>query len=255
MIIVLSEVYLDSVRVLQKLETLFHGYEGAATPLFVFMGNFTSRPYTPGPGNMVWMRKCFDDLADIIAKFPSLNQSKFVLIPGNTDVTVCGSCCGTLPRPPLANSFTDKLRARVKNIHLATNPCRIIYSGHEMLFVRDNLLHKMRRGCVVAPSYEANIDLSEHLVKTICDQVHIIYISTHMFYFFILIINCDFLLTIPGSRYFETFVFWFDFSCCVNAMSTLFPVIYEIVSVRVRRLIFVRCRLLPNQSTGITIMP
>ena len=78
MVVVLSDVHLDSPRVLSKLTVLFSAFEDSPPPLFVLLGNFTSKPYAPGVGRMAWLRKCYDDFADIIARFPHLNATKFV---------------------------------------------------------------------------------------------------------------------------------------------------------------------------------
>jgi hypothetical protein len=79
--IFLSDVWLDKAHVLENLEKLFQGYENYATPVvFVMMGNFSEKPIV---GDFPKLVKLFEQLAKLIAKYPSIrSDSHFVFIPG-----------------------------------------------------------------------------------------------------------------------------------------------------------------------------
>eukprot|EP00457_Paulinella_chromatophora_P005543 gb/GEZN01005560.1/.p1 GENE.gb/GEZN01005560.1/~~gb/GEZN01005560.1/.p1 ORF type:complete len:534 (-),score=90.17 gb/GEZN01005560.1/:109-1710(-) len=170
MVVILAQVHLDRPQVMEKLRVLFQGMEPACPPLFVFMGNFTSQPFGISAGDRRAYQGYMDGLADLIAEFPSLNKSsRFLLVPGPTDPGVGN----VLPRPKLADLWTQRLRDKVERLELGSNPCRVLYLGQEILFFREDLLHKMRRNCLLAPSEDETDDLAEHLVKTVVDQSHL----------------------------------------------------------------------------------
>ena len=67
------------------------------------------------------------------------------------------------------------LRKKVKNLSLASNPCRVKFYTQEIVFFRDDLLRRMMRHVVLAPKKgeNAKLDLNEQLVQTLCDQAHL----------------------------------------------------------------------------------
>ena len=122
------------------------------------------------------------------------------MIPGLQDVCASGSSPLTLPRAPLSAAFTAGLRSKVKDIHFATNPCRIRYWGHEMLFFREDLAHKLRRNCVIPPRTDTDVELTEHLVKTVCSSLHVlIYISSLYIYIYIYLSIAQYRMDNPNS--------------------------------------------------------
>ena len=180
MFVVLSDVYLDSPSVLEKIEQMLEGYSDfAPLPIFVFMGNFTSRPLSggvAGDGTKAMMGY-FEDLANVICKFPKVAaEGRFVFVPGPNDPGITG----VLPRGPVPRYFTAPLRAKVRHALFASNPCRMRYFSKEVVFFRDNLVGKMRRHCLLEPKEEegemmaAGLQrLSRHAVKTVLDQGHL----------------------------------------------------------------------------------
>ena len=148
MFVVLSDVYLDSPAVMERIERMLGGYSSFdPLPIFVFMGNFTSRPLSGG-GSTKAMMGYFEDLASVICKFPKVaSEGRFVFVPGPNDPGVHG----VLPRGPIPNFFTSALRSRVRHVTLASNPCRIRYFSKELVFFRDDLVGKMRRHCLLEP--------------------------------------------------------------------------------------------------------
>lgn len=167
LMVVLSDVHLDSARVLQRLHTLLSGLELSRPAMFVLCGNFTSRPYGAGSGDSAQYRRLFDALGKLLAGFPELAENAhFVLVPGPTDPGVSSA----MPRHPLLPLFTDGVRARVKRLTVTTNPCRILFYSREVVIFREDLLQKMRRNCLALPSSRT---ADEHLVQTVLGQGHL----------------------------------------------------------------------------------
>lgn len=177
MFVVLSDVYLDSPSVMEKIEQMLQGYSDfSPLPIFVFMGNFTSKPLSGGTKAMV---SYFDDLTNIICKFPNVaKEGRFVFIPGPNDPGISG----VLPRGPIPNYFTTSLRSKVKHAIFASNPCRMRFFSKELVFFRDDLVGKMRRHCLLEPREEDEDEdamstgqqqLSRHAIKTVLDQSHL----------------------------------------------------------------------------------
>eukprot|EP00986_Skeletonema_menzelii_P013832 scaffold8470_cov118-Skeletonema_menzelii.AAC.6 len=171
MFVVLSDVYLDSPAVIEKIERMLEGYSDFnPLPIFVFMGNFTSKPLSSASEGTKAMISYFEDLANVICKFPNVaNEGRFVFIPGPNDPGITG----VLPRGPIPNYFTSALRSKVKNVMLASNPCRMRFFTKEIVFFRDNLVSKMRRNCLIEPRQDSNGQLSSHAIKTVLDQGHL----------------------------------------------------------------------------------
>lgn len=172
MIVMLSDVHLDKPQVLEKLSTMLEGLASSIPPAFVFCGNFTSRPFSNAPGEMARLKGCFDALADLLSKFPVLTrESHFIFIPGPGDLS--NSMASILPTPSLPEVFTRKLKEKLLHCTFGTNPCRISWITKELVFFREDLLHKMRRNCIRPPSEAETTDISQHLVKTVIDQAHL----------------------------------------------------------------------------------
>lgn len=53
-----------------------------------------------------------------------------------------------LPRRPLLSSFTNRLRAKVPKLQLASNPCRIKFFGQEIVVLREDMMARMLRNLV-----------------------------------------------------------------------------------------------------------
>lgn len=179
MFVVLSDVYLDSPAVLEKIERMLEGYSDfTPLPIFVFMGNFTSRPLSGGASGdgAKAVMGYFEDLAHVIGKFPRVAaEGRFVFVPGPHDPGVAG----VLPRPPIPRYFTAALRSKVPHALFASNPCRMRYFSKEVVFFRDDLVGKLRRHCLLEPREEeagaaaGPRRLSRHAVKTVLDQGHL----------------------------------------------------------------------------------
>ncbi|XP_035388712.1 DNA polymerase epsilon subunit 2 isoform X3 [Electrophorus electricus] len=140
MFVIVSDLWLDSVEVLEKIQTMFSGYSAMPPTCFIFCGNFSSAPY--GKNQVKSLKELLKALADLICEHPSIhNNSRFVFVPGPED-----------PGP-------------------STILPRIQYCSQEMVVIREDLVNKMCRNCVRLPS--SNLDIPNHFVKTILAQGHL----------------------------------------------------------------------------------
>lgn len=172
--VVLSDVNLDKPLVMEKLRLLLEGYScmEPRPSCFVLMGNFLSQPVggsAPGKGlDMRTVTEHFNTLGDLLASFPLLvRDSEFLLVPGPNDP---GPAPGLVPRPALPACFTQGLLERVPGARLCSNPCRLHYCGKQLVFFRDDLMHRMRRACVIAPEVSDSVCEHHHLCKALLDQ-------------------------------------------------------------------------------------
>uniref|UniRef100_A0A8C4E504 DNA polymerase epsilon subunit n=1 Tax=Dicentrarchus labrax TaxID=13489 RepID=A0A8C4E504_DICLA len=108
MFVIVSDVWLDSVEVMEKLNLMFSGYASMPPTCFILCGNFSSAPY--GKTQIKSLKESLKALADAICAYPSIHSSsRFVFVPGPEDPGP-----GTiLPRPPLADHITEEFRQRV----------------------------------------------------------------------------------------------------------------------------------------------
>uniref|UniRef100_A0AAR2IUB4 DNA polymerase epsilon subunit n=1 Tax=Pygocentrus nattereri TaxID=42514 RepID=A0AAR2IUB4_PYGNA len=165
MFVIVSDMWLDSVEVLEKIQTMFSGYSAMPPTCFIFCGNFSSAPY--GKNQVKSLKESLKALADLICEHPSIQSSRFVFVPGPEDP----GPSTILPRPPLAEHITEEFRQRVPFSLFTTNPCRIQYCSQEIVVIREDLVNKMCRNCVRLPS--SNLDIPSHFVKTILSQGHL----------------------------------------------------------------------------------
>ncbi|XP_023684003.1 DNA polymerase epsilon subunit 2 [Paramormyrops kingsleyae] len=166
MFVFVSDMWLDSVEVMEKIHTMFSGYSSMPPTCFIFCGNFSSAPY--GKSQIKSLKESLKALADMICEYPNIHSSsRFVFVPGPEDPGP-----GTiLPRPPLADDITEEFRKKVPFSVFTTNPCRIQYCTQEIVVIREDLVNKMCRNCVRLPS--STMDIPNHFVKTILSQSHL----------------------------------------------------------------------------------
>lgn len=89
--------------------------------MFVLMGNFFARPYREGVQDIEVMKRSFEQLAELIAKFPVFAEgSRFLFVPGPTDP----GPSAVLPRPPLPPALQQLMQKKCKRAYFGTNPCR-----------------------------------------------------------------------------------------------------------------------------------
>ncbi|CAH1792739.1 unnamed protein product [Owenia fusiformis] len=172
MFVFLSDLWLDNLKVFEKLRTLFTGFSESPPTCFVFSGNFSSTPY--GSTHIKEMKDNFDTLANLILEFPSLvEHSKFIFIPGPRDP----GPANILPRPSLPEVITQGFQEKIPNSRFTSNPCRIQYCTQEIVVFREDIVTKMCRNCVKFPDQG---DVPEHFAKTIICQGHLCPLPLHV---------------------------------------------------------------------------
>ncbi|KAJ4839699.1 DNA-directed DNA polymerase epsilon, subunit B [Turnera subulata] len=172
MLIILSDIWVDNEEAMAKLEIVLNGFESqeVVPSLFVFMGNFCSRPCNLSSHSFSSLRSQFGKLGKMIETHPRLNEhSRFLFIPGPDDAGPSTA----LPRCALPKYLTEELQKYVRNAVFLSNPCRIKFYTQEIVFFRHDLLYRMRRMCLLPPSTEETDDPFEHLVATIIHQSHL----------------------------------------------------------------------------------
>ncbi|CAI9113288.1 OLC1v1013861C1 [Oldenlandia corymbosa var. corymbosa] len=169
MFVILSDIWLDNE---ENLKTVLYGYENVdvVPSLFVFMGNFCSRPCNLSFSSFSMLRLQFGKLGEIIASHKRIMEhSRFLFIPGPDDV----GPSTVLPRCALPKYITEELLKHIPNAIFSSNPCRMKFYTQEIVFFRQDLLYRMRRSCLMPPSTEETSDPFEHLVATITHQSHL----------------------------------------------------------------------------------
>ncbi|KAJ4713627.1 DNA polymerase epsilon subunit [Melia azedarach] len=172
MFVILSDIWLDNEEAMGKLEIVLNGFESVEVvpSLFVFMGNFCSRPCNLSFHSFSSLRLQFGKLGQMIAAHSRLKEhSRFLFIPGPDDA----GPSTVLPRCALPKYLTEELQKYIPNAIFSSNPCRIKFYTQEIVFFRQDLLYRMRRACLIPPSTEETDDPFEHLVATIIHQSHL----------------------------------------------------------------------------------
>lgn len=172
MFVILSDVYLDQPRVMDKLRTMFTGYSTMPPSLFILCGNFNSQPY--GSNQYKTMKESFQAFASLVSEFPSLLEStRFVFVPGPQDP----GPGNIIPRPPIPESLVKVVTEKIPLASFTSNPCRIQYCTQEIVIFREDLINKMCRNSIHIPTDPK--DIPSELLKTILAQVHLCPLPLH----------------------------------------------------------------------------
>lgn len=168
MFVFLSDVWLDQLKVMQKLQILFAGYSLMPPTCFVLIGNFLSLP--AGSQSKVF-EECFSQLGTLISEFPSLvKSSHFVFVPGPDDPGLPH----ILPRPGIPSSFLGDFKKKVPTAILTSNPCRIQYCSQDIVVFREDIISKMCRNSIYTPwEKEEKVDIPNLFVKTVIANSHL----------------------------------------------------------------------------------
>ncbi|XP_013147837.1 PREDICTED: DNA polymerase epsilon subunit 2 [Papilio polytes] len=163
MLVFLSDVWFDNLKVIAKLKMLFTGYNDFPPIAIVFMGEFLSCPY--GSEHSIQLKAALNNLADVLLPFTKLRETcKFIFVPGRSDP----AAANILPRPPIPNSITKEIRQKLgDSVIFTTNPCRIQYCTQEIVIFRQDLVTKMCRNSIHFPETG---DIPDHLTKTLLSQ-------------------------------------------------------------------------------------
>ncbi|KAL6645992.1 hypothetical protein ACP70R_017600 [Stipagrostis hirtigluma subsp. patula] len=173
MFVILSDVWLDNPeKTMEKLAVVLDGYDSVEVvpSLFVFMGNFCSRPCNLAFNSFEELRLQFGKLGEMIAARSRLKEhSRFLFVPGPDDAGPSKA----LPRCALPKYLIEELQKHIPNAIFVSNPCRVKFYTQEIVFFRQDLLYRMRRSCLIPPTTEETSDPFEHLVATITHQSHL----------------------------------------------------------------------------------
>lgn len=172
-LIFISDINLDNPKVMEKLSTLFTGYAEDPPTAFVFMGNFSSKPY--GPSRNQKIKESFVALGDLILGFPDLaSRSQFLFIPGPQDP----GQANIMPRPPLPATIVSGVGERIRGAQFCSNPARIQFCTQEIVVFCEDIMSKLCRNCIKFPSESTK--LTTHFVRTILSQAHLCPLPLHV---------------------------------------------------------------------------
>jgi len=173
MFVLMSDVWLDKVRVVAKLEALFAGYNAFPPTAFVFCGNFSSSCHTSA--HVSALKQAFTKLGDMISQHTELvSKSKFIFVPGPADPGLST----IYPRPPLPAPLVEDFVKKVPSAQFVSNPCRIQYCTKEIVIFREDVMTKICRNCIYFPDDKEN--LHNHFAKTIVSQAHLSPLPLHV---------------------------------------------------------------------------
>lgn len=185
--LVVSDVWLDDAKVWERLRYAISGAASAPPFALVLMGNFVSPTHATSMATYI---DGFEKLADLLAAAPELlRRTRLVFVPGPTDLTPSRD---VLPTPALVRPIQEAFEKRLKrsiasqkarsmpgdlhnwpSVNFTSNPTRIRYCTKQLVFFREEVTNKLRRHCFLRPSMSETESLSDHLVRTVCDQSHL----------------------------------------------------------------------------------
>lgn len=181
-IILGSNCFLDDIKILNGLTKLFGKIEESiiedeTPPLAIVMvGSFISQAFTATYStnttisNSENYKSNFDNLADILSKFPTLiKKTKFILIPGPNDPwqstnSLGGSNLNILPQKPISKVFINRLERLLPkgNLIMGWNPTRIGYLSQEMVFIKDEIMNKFKRNDII---FESDLENERQILE------------------------------------------------------------------------------------------
>ncbi|KAI8911669.1 DNA polymerase alpha/epsilon subunit B-domain-containing protein [Gorgonomyces haynaldii] len=175
--VVVSDLWLDQSKTLEKLRVMFQGLVDFSIPLaFIMIGNFKSTPYIMNAENKRQYQEAFDQFAQLVAEFPMIaKMSHFIFVPGPNDPAFGN----ILPRQPIPEQYVQKVRQKITNCHFTTNPCRIRYCTQEIVVFRQDLVSMLRRNAILDVTQNTHEDVAmmsieEHVVSTVLDQSYLV---------------------------------------------------------------------------------
>eukprot|EP01101_Sappina_pedata_P006182 TRINITY_DN3013_c0_g1_i1.p2 TRINITY_DN3013_c0_g1~~TRINITY_DN3013_c0_g1_i1.p2 ORF type:complete len:246 (+),score=61.95 TRINITY_DN3013_c0_g1_i1:137-874(+) len=164
--IVVSDLWLDKPKVLEKFRKMCEVLEEDPPALLVLAGNFQSVPIGQAGSDQVAYQGLMDELANLLLRFERMCQkTHFVIVPGPLDPPN-----QILPRRELPKTLARSL-LRLPHVTLTTSPCRIQFLGRQITFFREDIMGKMRSNCIVPSHPEESI--TNQLIVTLLDQAHL----------------------------------------------------------------------------------
>ena len=176
---IFSDVHLDKPDVLENLRKVLVSDSKLHNPsaLYIFMGNFSSRPLNEILSNQAAYRAGFDALASLLTDFPDITaKSRFVFVPGPCDP----GAANVLPRPPLPSSLVKSFinNDAIPHVTFTSNPARIRFYSQEMVLYREDLTIRLRRRAILTPLYSKDgetrpVHGTRHMSETVLHQGHL----------------------------------------------------------------------------------
>lgn len=143
-IVFLSECWLDVPVVMQKLKTLFEGYDEVPPIAIVLMG-----PFMKTYDDAYELRTHLNALGEIIDATSRLKRETFIVfVPASEDPV----SMNILPRPPLPDCITKDIKKKCPKVIFTTNPCRLQYCTQQIVVMRSELVTKLCRNAIRFPS-------------------------------------------------------------------------------------------------------
>lgn len=165
LIVLMSNVHLDELRVLQSLDKIFEAYNNYSNVMFVFIGNFNSQK---NPALQKYTA-AFENLVNIIEKYEILRSTgMWVFVPGPNDPGL-GEF---MPRREIPPVFLEPLK-RLEKVKVTSNPTRIGFCGKKIVIARTDQMRKMQRSTAVESINEENLDPEGFLAHTLVKQAHV----------------------------------------------------------------------------------
>lgn len=145
--VIISEVWLDQPQILERLKTLFDGFnaQGSLPELFILIGPFSSNPPKDGPRAWSHYQDLFDGFAEFIEKIKNVRQCRFVFVPAGNDP---GFVDSILPRPAIPEPIFDAWKRAKLDFVVTSNPCRIVYFSQEIVIFKNEITQQMRTKCL-----------------------------------------------------------------------------------------------------------
>lgn len=143
-IVFLADCWLDDPVVMEKLQTLFVGYNDIPPVAIVLMGPFMRNSTNP------WdLKTKLKQFAEIVSNnCPVIKrQTDLILIPAPDDPVAPV----ILPRTGLAEAICTDLKHLLPRTILATNPCRLQYCTQQIVVCRADLVTKLCRNTINFP--------------------------------------------------------------------------------------------------------
>lgn len=176
MLVILSDVWLDDVKTMERLKILFTGYSQCPPTAFILLGNFLRNSL--GFQDVATLKDCFKQLADLIVQFPDIvSRSRFIFVPGNRDPLTTK----VVPRPPLPKVVTEYFTTKLPQSSFTSNPARVQLYTQEIVLFREDTISKMCRNSVYVPwESDSEVQMSQLYVKNLIGNAHLCPLPTHI---------------------------------------------------------------------------
>lgn len=166
--VLMSDVFLEDMRVMSHLELLFRKYSTGQLerPAVIIMcGRFLNTPPPAGPKAVDEYRTRFAVLAKMIQKYAALvKHTKFVFCPSPMDSFSATQC---MPLRPLPADVLAVFASHAIAAEFGSNPCRyfgwlliarrMTFFTHETLVLRENVTTKLLPQSLLQPSQDSHL--------------------------------------------------------------------------------------------------